>query len=359
MAFLKSQMWKVLEWKDESKDTMVWRFPMDGKEIMSGSQLTVRESQIAIFVSQGKIADIFAPGQHKLTTKNLPILSGIGSIWYQGESRFKAELYFVNTKQFVDLKWGTTSPVTMRDNEFGVIRIKAYGTFGFKVGNPEAFLKEIFGTNGKYRVDDIVGQLKSMLVSIMSDTIAESKISALDMSMNYTEFGGMIMNNAREKFAEIGLNITNFTIVNINFPEVVEKALDERTSLGILSDKMGTYAQKKAADALGDAAKSGGMANTYVGMGAGQVIGSVFGNLGNIQDTPKQQNNNSAPVATAPAAAATPERHCTSCGAKMTATAKFCPECGLRQEVSNLCPECHATVKTGAKFCPDCGYKLK
>jgi membrane protease subunit (stomatin/prohibitin family) len=347
MGWFKSQMWKVLEWKDDSKDTMVYRFPMDGKEIMSGSQLTVRESQVAIFVHQGKIADIFTAGQHKLTSRNLPILSGIGAIFYQGDSRFKAELYFINTKQFLDLKWGTTSPVTMRDKEFGAIRIKAYGNYGFRVVDPEAFLKEVFGTNGLYKVDDIDGQLKSMLISVMSDTIAESKISALDMSMNYTEFGGMILDSARAnaKIREMGLAITNFTIVNINFPETVEKALDDRASLGILSDKMGTYTQKKAADALGDAAKSGGMANAFVGMGAGQAMNSVFGNLANAKDSDKPSDNGGG-------------RHCPECGAKIGATTKFCPECGTKQDAGKVCPKCCVAVKSTTKFCPECGEKL-
>lgn len=256
MGWFKSQMWKVLEWKDESQDTMVHRFDMQGKEIMSGSQLTVRESQAGVFVHQGKIADVFGPGQHKLTTRNLPILSAIGSIWYQGESRFKAELYFVNTKQFVDCKWGTNNPITMRDKEFGAVRVRAFGNYSFRVNDPAEFLREVFGTNGKFGVQDIESNLKSILVSQMSDTIAESGISALDMAMNYQEFGNMIRDNAQAKFDAIGLELTDFNIINISLPEAVEKAIDERASLGILADQMGTYTQKKAADALGDAAKN-------------------------------------------------------------------------------------------------------
>lgn len=135
MGWFRKQMWKVLEWKDESSDTLVYRFPMNDQEIMSGSQLTVRESQVAIFVHLGQIADVFLPGKYKLTTRNLPILSGIGSIWYQGESRFKAELYFVNTKQFVDQKWGTTNPIALRDKDFGMVRIRAHGVYGFRVND--------------------------------------------------------------------------------------------------------------------------------------------------------------------------------------------------------------------------------
>ncbi len=352
MAFFKSQMWKVLEWKDDSKDTLVYRFPMNNQEIMSGSQLTVRESQVAVFVHLGKIADVFYPGKYKLTTKNLPILSGIGSIWYQGESRFKAELYFVNTKQFVDQKWGTTNPVAMRDKEFGVIRIRAHGIFAFRVSDPVVLLRELFGTNNKYTVDDINGNLKNILLSQMSDTIAESKISALDMACNYEEFGGMVLNAARPKFNALGLDITNFTIVNISFPEIVEKTLDERTTLGILSDKMGTYTQKKAADALGDAARNGGTAGAFIGMGlgaqAGGALGQTFGAIGNAKDSEPENKT-----------AGKKKKFCAECGASIDSDAKFCSGCGARQTVSNICTECGATVSATAKFCPECGRKLR
>lgn len=346
MGFFKSQMWKVLEWKDDSRDTLVYRFPMDGKEIMSGSQLTVRESQVAVFVHLGKIADVFGPGKYKLTTKNLPILSGIGSIWYQGESRFKAELYFVNTKQFLDRKWGTSNPVAMRDNEFGVIRIRAYGNYAFRVTDAVTFMKEVFGTRGLVTLDDIEGNLANLLVSQMSDTIAESKISALDMAMNYTEFGNMIRDNARAKFAELGLEVTAFTVVNISFPETVEKALDERTSLGILSDKIGVYAQKKAADALGDAAKNQGGASTVIGMGLGSFVNGQMGAMMNNSQQAQQGKSDD-------------EKFCSECGARMKKTAKFCPNCGAKaMSVADRCPACGAEINGKAKFCPECGEKL-
>lgn len=345
MGFFRSQMWKVLEWKDDSSDTLVYRFPMDGKEIMSGSQLTVRESQVAIFVHLGKIADVFGPGKYKLTTSNLPILSGIGSIWYQGQSRFKAELYFVNTKQFLDRKWGTSNPVTMRDNEFGMIRIRAFGNYAFRVTEPEVFMKEVFGTRGLVTLKDVEGALSHMLVSQMSDTIAESKISALDMAMNYQEFGAMIRDNARADFEALGLSITSFTVVNISFPEAVEKTIDERTNLGILSGQMGAYTQKKAADALGDAAKNGGGASTVIGMGLGSMV-----------------NNTAAGAMSAPAPAAAPAsggKFCSSCGAKISSTAKFCPECGAKTASSEIkCSNCGHVAPAGTKFCPECGNKL-
>lgn len=345
MGWFKSQMWKVLEWKDDSQNTMVYRFDMKGQEIMSGSQLTVRESQVGIFVHQGKIADIFGPGQYKLTTKNLPILSGLGAIFYQGESRFKAELYFVNTKQFVDMKWGTTTPVAMRDKDFGVIRIRAYGNYSFRVSDPAAFLREVFGTNGMYTVQDIESNLKNILVSQMSDTVAESKISALDMAMNYREFGDAIRDHAQAKLDTMGLALTDFNVVNISFPAEVEKTLDERTNLGILKDQMGTYTQKKAADALGDAAKNPGSSGTFVGMGVGMSTGSVLGStfagaVGSAQDEK-------------------PSRFCPECGSKVEVGARFCPNCGKKLASGDICPKCGEPVAADAKFCPSCGEKLK
>lgn len=344
MGFLRSQMWKVLEWKDDSSNTLVYRFPMDGKEIMSGSQLTVRESQVAVFVHLGKIADVFTPGKYKLTTSNLPILSGLGSVFYQGESRFKAELYFINTKQFLDRKWGTTSPVAMRDNEFGMIRIRAYGNYAFRVVDATTFMREVVGTRGLVRLPDIEGALSQLLVSQMSDTIAESKISALDMSMNYQEFGNMVLVNSRTKFAALGLDITDFTVVNVNFPETVEKAIDERTSLGILSDQMGVYTQKKAADALGDAARNQGAAGTVIGMGLGSFVnGAMSGAVTSPQMQPQQGKG----------------KFCSECGSPVVANAKFCPNCGASlAQAGNVCPHCGKTIPAGVKFCPECGGKV-
>lgn len=347
---LRNQMWQVIEWKDDSQNTLVYRYPHKGKEIISGTQLTVRESQEAIFVHMGQIADVFKPGKYKLETKNLPILSGLGSLFYQGrESRFKAEVYFVNTKQFPNQKWGTASPITLRDKDFGVIRIKGYGVYSFKVNDGATFMKELFGTNSSFEVEDINGYLRSMLISSVTDTIAESMVSALEIYANLQEFSDMCANNVREKFNKLGLDITNFVIENISFPESVEKAIDERSALGILSDKMGTYTQKKAADALGDAAKNTGTVGTFVGLGLGQqaggAIGGAFGNISNAADVDKNEKKPDT-------------KFCAECGHEMKTTAKFCPECGAKSTVDGVCSKCGAKVKAGQKFCPECGQKL-
>ncbi len=353
---LRSQMWKVVDWTDDTNDTIVHKFAMPSPkwEIMTGSKLTVRESQVAIFVNKGKIADIFTPGQYTLSTGNLPILSGMRSLLYQGrEVVVKSDVYFVNTKQFTNQKWGTQNPVIMRDADFGMVRIKGFGTYAMKVSDPTKLLQELFGTNSTFTTADISAHLKSRIVSQMSDTIAESKISVLDMAANLEEFSELVRKSVTEKFEELGITVTSFVIENISLPEAVEKALDERTQLGILGDKMGTYTQKKAADALGDAAKNQGSMGAFMGIGLGQAFGSAnaqtFGNIGNAKDAePKQQSGGAA------------KRFCTECGAQLSANAKFCPECGAKQQAAdNKCPECGAEVTAGKKFCHNCGAKLK
>ncbi len=351
MGWFKSQMWKVLDWEDNSKDTIVYRFPMDDKEIMSGSQLTVRESQEAVFVHLGQYADLFKAGKYKLTTANLPILSGLGSIFYQGESRFKAELYFINTKQFLDNNWGTMQPIALRDADFGMIRIKAFGNYSFKIEDSVLFMREVFGTNGLYKVGDVANYLQKTLLAVMTDVIGESKISALDMAGNQLEFAEMVRSKAMERFSQLGILLTDYSIMNINFPEAVEKALDERTALGIFGDKMGTYTQKKAADALEGFSNNSGAGAQFMGIGVAQQMGGAMsGMFNNVQDTPRQapQQQTQAPAG---------GKFCPECGTPNDG-AKFCPNCGAKQAASNNCSKCGAELKAGAKFCPECGNKV-
>ena len=345
---IKGQLLKVIAWEDDSHDTLVYRFPMEGKAIMIGSKLTVRPSQTAIFVNRGQIADIFGPGEYNLQTRNLPFLTAMGDVFYQGENRFKAEVYFVNTKQFTGQQWGTASPVTLRDRDFGMVRIRCFGTYAFRVEDAKKFMEELFGTNSTFEVADIEEHLKSVLISSMTDAIAESRVSALDMAMNLNEFNDACEAAAQNKFLEIGLKLTRFIIENINFPEEVQKAIDQRTTLGILGDKMGTYTQKAAADALGEAAKNpGGAAGMFVGMGMGAGAGGVLGGT---------MTGGLAAAKDAPESAGA--RFCSNCGAKVSPGAKFCPECGTKLAEINECPNCRKPVKPGAKFCPECGTKL-
>ena len=340
----KRQFLEVIEWEDASKDTVVYKFPLtDRDEIMNSSTLVVRPSQVAIFVHKGQVADVFAPGTYKLATENIPFLTKLLSLPTGFNSRIKAEVYFVNTKQFNGQKWGTQNPVMMRDNDFGKVRIRAYGIYSFKVTNPKLFMEEIFGTNEIYSVESASEYLRPMIVQGVSDAVAESKIGVLDLAANYKEFSKLITNEAQEDFKNIGLKLVSLVIENISLPEEVEKALDERTKLGITKDVMGTYTQYQAAGAMRDAANNpsgGNLAGLGVGLGAGTGIGKVFSENLTTQDEVKP----SASV-------------CDKCGAEIKKGAKFCPECGKVQ--GEVCPKCGHAVSKTAKFCPECGASLK
>jgi membrane protease subunit (stomatin/prohibitin family) len=342
-----SQFIDVIEWKDDTQNTMVHRYDMNGKEVMMGAQLTVRESQVAVFVNEGQLADIFQPGRYELTTNNMPIMTALKSWKFGFNSPFKSDVYFINTKQFLDRKWGTSNPVMMRDTEFGMIRIRAFGVFAFRVKDPEVFLKEVFGTNGMFTAEDVEGQIKRTLISGLSDAIAESKIPALDLAANYQELSAFVQKALNPQVETLGLTLTSLIIENISLPEDVEKALDKRTSMGIAGD-LNKYAQYQAAEAMREAANNqgGGMAGMGVGMGAGAAMGQMFAQSMNAanQQQPAQ-----------PAAATVP---CVNCGKPISPAVKFCPECGASQvPQEKKCSNCGAKLEPGAKFCPECGQK--
>ena len=345
----KRQLLKVVEWEDNSKDTIVYRYPLtDRDELMTSSTLVVRESQCAIFMHKGEIADVFGPGTYKLATENIPFLTKLLSLPAGFESRIKADIYYVNTKQFIGQKWGTQNPIMMRDDEFGNVRIRGFGVYSFRVTDPKIFMREVFGTNAVYTTSDVCEQIKPMLIQGITDAIAEAKISALDLAANYKEFSSTVMETCKSEFAEYGLGLTKFVIENISLPEEVEQTLDERTKLGVLEDKMGTYTQKKAADALLDAANNpsgGNMAGIGVGLGAGVTMGNLFANNLATENKPKEKKTKGIV--------------CAKCGAENKAGAKFCSECGQKIEnIKKFCSSCGAEVSANAKFCPECGQKL-
>src|SRR3989475_7836296 len=271
-----AQFIEVIEWLDDSSDTMLYRFPVRDQEIKNGAELIVRESQAAVFVHEGQIAAVFGPGRYSVDGGNTPILSKLGAWKYGFNSPFKAEVYFVNTKQFTDLKWGTPNPVMMRDTDFGMVRLRAFGIYSMRVQDPRAFIKEVAGTNARFVTEDIEGQLKRTLVSGFSDALGESKIAALDLASNYDELSGMARTKLNGEFKTFGLEMTKFVVENISLPQEVEAAMDKRTSMGVIGD-MGKYAQFQAADAMRDAAQNpSGGASTGAGLGAGFAIGNAM-----------------------------------------------------------------------------------
>lgn len=359
MGFFKKQLLEVIEWTDSSKDTIVYRHPQEKREeIMNSSTLVVRPSQTAVFVHKGQIADIFAPGTYKLATENIPFLTKMLSLPTGFDSPIKAEVYFVNTKQFTGIKWGTQNPIMMRDADFGNIRLRGYGTYSFKVVDVRKFMEEVFGTNEVYKVADIESHNRPLLVQGMTDALGESNVSALDLAANYKEFANKIKDQTNVEFLKLGMKLSSVVIENLSMPESIEKALDERTKLGMLEDRVETYTKIKAADALQDAAKNEGaginFAGIGVGVGAGGALGQVFSNSVN----PSVQQ----PAAPAPAAAvagtAKGGKTCAKCGAANGARAKFCSECGEKLAAKSFCPECGTEVKKTAKFCSECGKKL-
>ncbi|HEV7745802.1 MAG TPA: SPFH domain-containing protein [Pyrinomonadaceae bacterium] len=349
---IKSQFIEVIEWLDDSGNTLVYRFPVQGQEIKNGARLTVRESQAAVFVHQGQIADVFAPGLYTIDGGNTPILSKLGAWMHGFNSPFKAEVYFVNTKQFTDLKWGTSNPVMMRDTDFGMVRLRAFGIYSIRVGDPQAFIKEIAGTNSHFVTEDIEGQLKRTLVSGFSDGLAESKIAALDLASNYDELGKFTRSKLADDFKAYGLELTKFVIENISLPAEVEAAMDKRTSMGVIGD-VGRYAQFQAADAMRDAAQNtgGGGAATGAGLGAGFAIGNAMaGAMSNAMNQSKSEATAAAKTA------------CPKCGAGNLPSAKFCNDCGAKMDTTPQpvpCTKCGAQVQPGSKFCNECGTKVE
>ncbi len=275
---LGSQFIEIIQWLDDSTDSMVYRFPVYNQEIKMGAQLTVRENQAALFINEGKAADLFTPGRYELTTQNLPILTTLRGWKYGFQSPFKAEVYFFNTRLFTDLKWGTTNPVMMRDAEFGMIRLRAFGTYAMKVVDPKTFFATIVGTQGLTTTEEITGQLRSTILSKLSDAIAESKVAALDIASKYDELSQHGKQILAPEFGSFGLEIAKFFIENVSLPEEVEAAIDQRTKLGVLGDRMGQYTQLQAADAMKIAAANpGGAAGAGVGIGAGIAMGGAMG----------------------------------------------------------------------------------
>ena len=270
---LKGELVDIVEWLDDSHDTMVYRFVIYQNEIKYGAQLVVREGQVAVFVNEGQLADVFPPGTYTLETRNLPILTTLRGWEYGFNSPFKAEVYFVSTRTFTDRKWGTKNPIMLRDPEFGPVRLRAFGTFAIRVKDAGVLIRQIVGTESRFSVDEIGEQLRDLLVSRFADALGESKLAALDLASNYDELGKFILTRIQGDFERFGLDIVMVLVENISLPPEVEQAMDKRTSMGVIGN-LQAYTQFQAANAIGDAAKTpGGLAGAGVGLGMGMAMG--------------------------------------------------------------------------------------
>jgi membrane protease subunit (stomatin/prohibitin family) len=290
---IRNEFIQVIEWLDDSSNTLVYRFPVHDQEIKMGAQLTVRENQVALFVNEGEVADLFKPGRYELSTQNMPVMTTLRSWKYGFDSPFKAEVYFFNTRLFTDLKWGTQNPVMMRDAEFGMIRMRAFGTYAIRIADAKELFRTVVGTQGLTTTEDILGQLRSTIISHFSDIIAESKIAALDLASSYRELSALAQKELAPQFASYGLELSRFNIDNISLPEEVEAAIDQRTKMGVFGDKMNQYAQMNAAESIKIAAANpGGLAGAGAGIGAGMAIGQQMAGAFNA---PPPQPGTSAP----------------------------------------------------------------
>ncbi|NOT85785.1 MAG: SPFH domain-containing protein [Methylococcaceae bacterium] len=261
----------VIEWTDDSSDTMVYRFERYGNAIKYGAMLTVRESQVAILVNEGRIADIYEPGLYQLETNNMPLLTTLES-WPHGfDSPFKAEVYFFNMRRFTDLKWGTKNPVMLRDKEFSAVRLRAFGTYAIRIKDPTLFSKEIVGTNGHFVTGEISDQLRNQIISRFSSILAESGIPILDLAANYDDLSTFISAKITPEFLEYGLELSNLLVENISLPEEVEKALDKRTSMGIVGN-LNDYLRYQAGAAIEAAASNPAVASAGLEMGLGIAV---------------------------------------------------------------------------------------
>ena len=294
---IKGQLIDVIEWMDNTQDSMVWRFERQGNEIKNGAKLIVRESQVAVFINEGKLADVFPPGTYDLTTQNMPILSTLKA-WKHGfNSPFKAEVYFISQKRYTNQKWGTPNVFYLRDADFGRVSLRAFGTYTIKVNDPAKFLIEMAGTSDEFTTDEIKGEVRSLIVTQFIDAIGESKLPLLDMAQNYKDISKFVQKKLDEELREYGLEATKFLVSSISLPEKLQAKLDEGTGMNMLGD-MNKYQQMKSADAMESAAKNPGMGGGMEGMMGmammQQMMNQNQNQMGNQQQN-QQQNQQFAP----------------------------------------------------------------
>jgi len=305
MDFIKKQFIDILEWTEDADGTLAWRYPMAGNEIQYGGSLTVRESQMAVFVNEGKVADVFGPGMYKLTTQTLPVLTYLRNWDKLFQSPFKSDVYFFSTRQQIDQRWGTTQPVTIRDKDFGAVRLRAFGNYAFRIADPKLFHTEISGTRERYTVADLDGQLRALMLQHISDAVASAGIPFLDLAANQVEFAQQLATVTAPAFEKIGLKLEGVTVQNVSLPEELQKVLDQKIGMGMVGGDMGKFMQYQTAQAIpkfaeGGAGGGSSIAGDAMGLGAGVALGQVLAQ--NLQAG--LQGGGAAPASQQPAAPA-------------------------------------------------------
>ncbi len=340
--FIKKQFIDVIHWVEPEDGILAWRFPMQDMEIQNGAKLTVRESQLAAFVNEGQMTDVFPPGLYTLNTHTLPLLTNLMNWDKMFQSPFKSDVYFFSTRLQVNQRWGTATPVTVRDRDFGAVRLRAYGIYSYRIADPHAVHTKLSGTRDTYRVADVEGQLRNTIVGRMADTFAESQVPFLDMAANQIELGQKIAEHLKPVFTDLGLALDSFVVENLSLPDELQKRLDERIGMTMLGD-MGRYTQFQVAQAMPIAAanEGGGAAGIGAGLGAGMVMAQSMMGAMRPPEPPAAPTPfapapppapAAAPVAPAAAGAAGGTKFCIECGKPMPARAKFCPGCGGAQQ---------------------------
>ena len=280
MDFIKKQFIDVIQWTEEGDGTLSWRFPMAGLEIQNGATLVVRASQMAVFVNEGQVTDVFGPGTYRLTTQTLPVLTYLKNWDKLFESPFKSDVYFFSTRQQVDQKWGTPQPITIRDKDFGAVRLRAFGNYAYRIADPKLFHTEISGTRESYPTSDIEGQLRGLVLQNLSNAIAASGLPFLDLAANQVMFAQALAQVLQPAFARLGLGLEAMTVQNVSLPEELQKVLDQKIGMGMVGNDMGKFMQYQTAQAIPKFAEGsgqgGGLAGEAMGLGAGVALGQVL-----------------------------------------------------------------------------------
>jgi membrane protease subunit (stomatin/prohibitin family) len=331
LDWARKQFVDVIQWTEDGDEVLAWRFPVRDLQIQQGAQLTVRATQAALFVHEGRAADLFGPGQHTIVTRNVPILTDLRHWDKAFESPFKSDVFFFSTRLRIDQKWGTAAPITIRDQEFGAVRLRAFGIYAFKIASPRTFFEKLSGTRESYGVGDLEGQLRGMIVATLADHFGESGIPFLDLAANQVELGAAVADRVRPLFGDLGLALDSLHVQSVSLPRELQARLDERIGMGIVGD-MARYTQFQTARSIPmAAANEGGVAGAGAGLGAGIAMGQAMGQSVQAAATAP------APAATAPATAAGPSAEtaaasgtlsCTRCQARLDRPSRFCPECG-------------------------------